>query len=118
MIDVKSQIIAEIDRQISFYEEKNRNFIVQQPDDVKISHSILGTLDVLNDLKNRVHSLNVEGYPTIPIIQKVNRTLRRPGSFLNHVLWQIKFTVERNMSDGCHLNHIRFLHSLTLVNIM
>ena len=99
-MDVKSKIITEIDRQISFFEEKNNNFVVQQPEDVKVSHSILGALDVLNDLKSRVHRLNVEDYLTIPIVKEEILTLRLPASFLTHVLLHIKFILDRRMSDS------------------
>ena len=105
-MDVKSKIISEIDRQIFVYEEKKNNFVVQHPEDVKESHSILGALDALRGLKVQVENLKVEDHSTIPIIQGEIRTLietrilRPPASFLNHVLLKIKFTVERKMSDG------------------
>ena len=67
----------------------DKNFTYFTGDNSSDLDEISGTIHTLNCLKVQVKNLNVEDYPTIPIIQEGIRTLRRPGSFLNHVLWQL-----------------------------
>lgn len=100
MIDIKSKIVSEINRQLSLYEKQMDSRVNVGNKD---AHRVSGAIHVLENLKIQVQSLHVEDYPAVLIVREDSRSrsIIGPASFLNAVLLEIKMTLQdRDSSDG------------------
>ena len=98
--EVKSKVISKIDSELSHYEDE-KNSTVFTKDNIKRSHEISGAIHALTSLRRQVDAIDTEVYPIIMKIKEKETPYKKPpASFLNHVLLEIKYTLEDKMIDG------------------
>ena len=101
-MDVKSEVISEIDSLLSEYiEKKDNNYIAD--DDEAGYHAIFGAIDALEGLKSRVENTDDTRYKTLRIVEESSadfQVLRPASSFLSEVLLRIEDTLKDRSISG------------------
>ena len=95
-MDVKSQVITEINTLLSEYQEK-KDDIQDVPYDEAKHHANLGAVEALEFLKSGVENIDVNGYNTMRIVEESSsdfQTLRPATGFLSQVLLRIESTLK------------------------
>lgn len=101
-MDVKSEVISEIDSLLSEYTEKKDNSHVALGDEASY-HAIFGALDALAGLKERVENIDDTRYETLRIVEESSadfRVFRPASSFLSEVLLRIEDTLKDRSISG------------------
>ena len=91
-MDVKSEVISEIDSLLSEYTEKKDSSHVA-PDDEAAYHALWGAIEALKGLK----SIDDTGYKTLRIVEESYadfKVFRPASSFLSEVLLRIEDTLK------------------------
>lgn len=98
--EVKSRIISKVDNELSHYEDEKNNTVFSA-DNIKRSYEISGAIHALNRLRIQVDAIDTKDYSIIPKVKERDTPyIRPPASFLNHVLLEIKCTLEDKIIDG------------------
>ena len=101
-MDVKSEVISEIDSLLSEYTEKKDSTHVA-PDDDAGYHAIFGAIDALKGLKGRIENIDDTRYKTLRIVEESSEdfnVLRPASSFLSEVLLRIEDTLKDKRISG------------------
>ena len=101
-MDVKSEVISEIDSLLSEYTDKKDKSHVA-PGDEAGYHAIFGALDALEGLKGRVENIDDTRYETLRIVEESSadfQVLSPPSSFLSEVLLRIEYTLKDKRMSG------------------
>ena len=101
-MDVKSEVISEIDSLLSEYTEKKDNSHVA-PDDEAGYHAILGAIDALEGLKGRVENIDDTQYKTLRIVEESSADFQLiipASSFFSEVLLEIEYTLKDKSVNG------------------
>ena len=97
-MDVKSEVISEIDGLLSEYiEKKDNNHVV--PNDEAGYHALFGAINALEGLKRNVKNIDDTGYKTLRIVEESYadfQVFRPASSFLSEVLLRIEDTLNDN----------------------
>ena len=94
-MDVKSEVISEIDNLLSEYTGKKDSSHVS-PGDEAGYHAILGAIEALKFLKGMVENIDDTQYKTLRIVEESSEDfqwLRPASSFLSDVLLKIEITL-------------------------
>ena len=94
-MDVKSEVISEIDSLLSEYTEKEDNSRVAPSDEADF-HALLGAIEALKGLKGRIKNIDDTRYKTLRIVEESSEdfnVLRPASSFLSEVLLRIEDTL-------------------------
>lgn len=95
-MDVKSEVISEIDNLLSEYTEKKDSSHVS-PGDEAGYYAILGAIEALKFLKGMVENIDDTQYKTLRIVEESSEDfqwLRPASSFLSDVLLKIEITLK------------------------
>lgn len=99
-MDVKSEVISEIDSLLSEYTEKKDSSHVA-PGDEADYYAIFGAIDALESLKKQVEGIDIASHATLHIVEEPDSpVIRRPPSFLNEVLFWIEETLKLKLIHG------------------
>ena len=101
-MDVKSEVISEIDSLLSEYTEKKDNNHVG-PNNEADFHALLGAIEALKFLKSMVENIDDTQYKTLRIVEESSEDfqwLRPASSFLSDVLLKIEITLNDNRVYG------------------
>ena len=101
-MDIKSKVISEIDDLLSEYTEKKNSTRIT-PGGEKGFYAILGAIDALGSLKQRVENIDVNRYKTMRIVEESSEdfsSLRPATGFLSEVLLRIEMTLKDRMIGG------------------
>ena len=101
-MDVKSEVISEIDSLLSEYTEKRDNSHVAPGNDADY-HAIFGAIDALEGVKGRVENIDDTRYETLRIVEESSadfQVLRPASSFLSEVLLRIEDTLKDRSISG------------------
>ena len=95
-MDVKSEVISEIDSLLSEYTDKKDNNHVGSNNEADF-HALLGAIEALKGLKGRIENIDDTRYETLRIVEESSEDfqwLRPPSSFLSEVLLRIEGTLK------------------------
>ncbi|MDE0325388.1 MAG: hypothetical protein OXN27_15860 [Candidatus Poribacteria bacterium] len=94
-MNVKSEVISEIDGLLSEYiEKKDNNYVA--PNDEAGYYALLGAIEALKFLKSMVENIDDTQYKTLRIVEESSEDfqwLRPASSFLSDVLLKIEITL-------------------------
>lgn len=101
-MDVKSEVISEIDSLLSEYTEKKDSSHIA-PDDEAGYDAIFGAIDALEGLKGMLENIDDTQYKTLRIVEESSEDfqwIRPASSFLSEVLLRIEDTLNDKAVSG------------------